>query len=423
MPRSTLTQTATGATTVLQLLRQQPTLIPLLSIVCLVMMGIGVISPVLSLYGESFGVSVTEVGLTITLFGVARLLVNIPGGTLSQRWGRRPVLLVGLAGLALASLAAASTEQFRVFLFWRLIQGAGSGLYITSALAGVADLSTPQTRGRAMALYQAAVSVGTSLGPAFGGWIATQYGFRSPFIAFGFLSGGAMIVALLVLPETLVESKKHQRSSLRWTQELCPILASPGFVLIALISFSTFFTRTAAKLNLIPLTIHHRFDLGADVIGLLMTLATLINFISLPMVGAAIDRFGNKDVVLWSSMSCAISLGWIALAQTFLQFSAGLLLFSLGTSICIPATGAYLADVIPEDRYGPAMGIFRSISDAGFILGPLCVGPIVDDTPLGLAGGLVFNGVLTFCFSALFWAYGRKPHPPDMTQQNRSELI
>ncbi len=424
-PAPPQTSSASGPTFV-SILREQPALIPLLSIVMLVLMGVGLVSPVLSLYGASFGVGVTLVGMLITVFGVSRLLINIPAGSLSQKFGRRPVLLAGLVWLALSSFAAATTDQFGLLLVCRLLQGIGSGLYITSAMAATADLSNPQTRGRIMALYQAAVSVGTTLGPAFGGWIATLFGFRAPFWAFGILALVALVVAAVYLPETRIKaedsivedllsdrdpqackSKKPLGSlSSSFGGDLRLVLASPGFLMISLISFCTFFTRTAAKLNLIPLAVNSRFGLGADAVGLILTLATVVNFVTLPFVGTAIDRFGNKQVVVWSSWVCVVSLGILAWANTLLSFWLAMVLFSVGAGICIPATGAYTAEVTPPDKYGPAMGIFRTISDAGFILGPLMVGPIVDMTPWGLSGGLMFNAVLAFCLTAAFWYSG-----------------
>ncbi|MDX2272268.1 MAG: MFS transporter [Cyanobacteriota bacterium] len=412
-PTSPSTSPSWGA-----IVAEQPALIPLLSIVMLVMMGIGLVSPVLSLYGATFEVGVTLAGMIITVFGIARLLINIPAGSLSQRWGRRPLLVGGLVTLAISSFGAAGTDHFLLLLLWRIGQGMGSGLYITSAMASVADLSSPPTRGRMMALYQGAVSIGTTLGPAFGGWIATHFGLRAPFWVFGLLALLAIVVALTSLPETLSPDKRtappSQRvgsdslgsDSLNWGSDLRLVFCSPGFLMITLISFGTFFTRTAAKLNLLPLAIYYRFGLGAGTVGLILMAATVINFFTLPFVGSAIDRFGNKLVVLWSSGLCAVSLLLLAWANTLLPFCVSMGLFSIATGICIPATGAYTAEVTPHDRYGPAMGIFRSISDAGFILGPLLVGLIVDISPWGLAGGLVFNGFLALGLTAAFWYSG-----------------
>jgi MFS transporter, DHA1 family, multidrug resistance protein len=119
-------------------LRAQPMLVPLLIVMALVMSGMGVITPVLSVYAQSFGVGATLIGLTITVFGAARLVVNLPAGVLSERYGRRMLLWSGPLTIAIGSVGAALTGSFIGLLFWRFVQGIGSGVYMTVATAAAA---------------------------------------------------------------------------------------------------------------------------------------------------------------------------------------------------------------------------------------------------------------------------------------------
>ena len=137
--------------------RRDKRLAPLLMMIALIMSGNGVVSPILSLYAQTFGVASTLVGMLVTIFGIGRLIANLPAGILSQRIGRRPLLFIGPLVVAGSSAFAAMTHDFSMLLVWRLVQGVGSGIYMTASLASIADISPPQFRASNMALYQAAL--------------------------------------------------------------------------------------------------------------------------------------------------------------------------------------------------------------------------------------------------------------------------
>ncbi|GAB4241699.1 MAG: MFS transporter [Elainellaceae cyanobacterium] len=363
------------------------------------------------------------VGMTITAFGFARLLVDIPAGTLSERYGRRTLLWSGPAILAIASFAAALTSSFTWLIVWRFMQGIGSALYMTAAMAAVADLSTPETRGRTMALYQTALLTGTSLGPVVGGFAASLWGYRSPFWIFGIVTSLGAIVAFFGFSETLkkgegAEENSKKRGHLKDLSDLQLLLNSRNFLLITLVSFAIFFTRTAAKFALIPLVGFERFSMNSDTIGLALTAATLVNFLALPIAGTMMDRYGRKIAIIPAQIACAIALVFFAWATVPIFFWLAMILLGVSMGISSPAAAAYAADVAPQGKFGPAMGLLRAISDLGFMVGPIIVGAVADLTRYGYAGGLLFNAVLVTLLTLLFAWYAQesrllKPEPLD----------
>lgn len=397
----------------LLLLQEQPTLIPLLIIVMCVMMGMGLLAPVLSLYASSFNVSTTMIGMTITIFGLARLLVDIPAGTLSERYGRRTLLWSGPAILAFACFAAAITNSFTWLLIWRFVQGVGSALHMTASMAAVADLSTPATRGRTMALYQTALLTGTSLGPVVGGFAASTWGFTAPFWLFGIVSLLGAAVAFFGFSETLsweISKAEHtgKRGHLTDLKDIQLLLTSREFLLIALVSFAIFFTRTAAKFALIPLVGFERFQMNSDTIGLALTIATLVNFLALPIAGSMMDRYGRKIAIIPAQIACAVALFLFAWAPAPLFFWIAMIIISVAMGISSPAAAAYAADVAPQAKFGTAMGLLRAISDLGFMVGPTMVGTVADLTSFGYGGGLVFNAVLITLLTLFFAVFAKE---------------
>ena len=170
--------------------------------VFIIMLGLGLATPILPLYAQSFGLNAAAVGSLITVFGVARILINIPAGHWSERFGRRKLLILGPLITAAGSFGFAVATSFPQLLVWRVLQGVGSAVLTTAAMVALADLSAPGNRGRIMSLYQGSLLLGAGAGPALGGVIAGAWGFRAPFFMFGAftLLGGAW--AFYRIPET-----------------------------------------------------------------------------------------------------------------------------------------------------------------------------------------------------------------------------
>ena len=145
------------------------------------MLGLGIVGPVLPLYAKSFGVGAALVGMVGTSFALARILVNLPVGSLAERIGRRPLLIAGPLITAVSSLMSGLAQQFGWLLVFRFTQGIGSAALVTSAMTVLADITDRDTRGRAMSLYQGALLLGRSFGPTLGGLWGSAWGIALPF--------------------------------------------------------------------------------------------------------------------------------------------------------------------------------------------------------------------------------------------------
>lgn len=352
-------------------------LVPLLVIMAFVMSGMGVVTPVLSIYAQSFGVGATLIGLTITAFGLARLFVNLPAGMLSERYGRKLLLCAGPLIICLGSIGAALAPTFWSLVLWRFVQGVGSGIYMTVAFAAAADLSAPENRGRVMALNQTALLGGASLGPVMGGVLADLFDHRAPFWGFAVVSFIGFLVAWLSLRETK-PATPERRSDQPGGSGIALLLADRRFMAVTLVSFGTFFTRTAAQWYLIPLVGYERLGLSLSFIGAALTVHTVANVVMLPVAGRLIDRFGQRTCILVSTALVALSLVLMAIATSVALFLVGLMLLGLSLGVSNPGTSAYATDHAPAGRFGPAMGMLRTMGDVGFVLGPIAMGLVVD---------------------------------------------
>ncbi len=390
-----------------------------------IMLGQGVIAPVLPLYAKDFGVSTTMIGASISVFGLARILFNLPAGLLSDRLGRRLLLVGGPIITAAGSFLSAFAGDIWSLLVFRFIAGIGSAVFMTAGITLVADISTPENRGRMLSLHLGSLLIGVSIGPAVGGLTAELINLRAPFILVGVLSAACAVWALRVMPET------HRRAVTAGAGEQVAgeteveVTAAPpsapvsirslagnmGLLLVSLVTFSIFFTRTGARQTVLPLSGNEEFGLSAGLLGLIFAMMALINLATIIPSGAWADRFGRKRVIVPSALLAAGALGLFAVTDSLPVFLIAAVLLALGTGISGPAPAAYAADVIPAQARGMGMGLFRTYSDIGFVVGPLLLGWIADATG-GFGWPLAFNAALMAAGALAFGLFAKETVAP-----------
>ena len=382
------------------LLRSSPQLLPIVLVVFCVMMGMGMMVPVLPLFAEHHGGGPASAGLLLSAFGAARLAVNIPAGAGSERIGRRPVMILGVALLAIASFAAAASGSIAALAMWLFVQGTGSSLYVTAAMAAVADLSGPSNRGRVMTLYQGAALVGISLGPAVGGVIAGRFGAPAPFVTQGILAVLGAISAALLVSETRTATADGLRSdrgrSSRWG-----LLAQGPFLAVCLVMFATFLARTVTNWQLVPWMARERFGFGPELVGLLLTAGSIANFSVLPLVGRAIDTWGARASIVLGSAVTIIALLVLASGQVETAIWVGTACLGVAGGIMAPACAAFAIEV-SQAGHGSTMGTLRMAGDIGLVIGPMLLGQILSGTGLDQTGGLLIIAALVFGIAVVF---------------------
>ena len=372
------------------------------------MIGTSLVSPILPLYAQSFGVTAVVAGGLVTAFGIARILVNVPAGSLGERIGRRPLLVGGLLITALGALLSGLATQFWQLMAFRFLQGVGSAAQTTTAMITLADISTSRDRGRNMSMHQGSLLLGSGVGPAIGGFLAEAYGYRAPFFGYAGMALLAALWAYLIVPETkglagAGSRPSHGRRGEGTTggrRAVLDLLATPGFMLVSLVTFAIFFTRSGGRSFVLPLLAHNRLGLSEGQMGTTFSVIAAFNFFTINLSGVLCDRYGRKAVIVPASILSGAALVLFTLSRGYGAFTGCGALLGVATGLAGPAPAAYVADITPPGRTGVTMGLYRTIGDVGMSIGPLLLGWIVDH--VGYSQALWVNAGLFVVAGAAF---------------------
>ena len=389
-------------------LRDVPGLPFIMVTVALHMMMFGMLTPVMALYAQGFDVSEWRIGLMITVFAVGRLAADIPAGHAAARIGLGRLLWAGPLLCAAGSLIGALAFDYWVVLAGRLMQGVGSGVYMTAATIFCARASSRANRGRVMALYQGALLTGAAAGPALGGLAAGAFGIAGPFWVAAAIGMATAVYAVALFgerdePAAGGSAGAASHGSMRFLLLLAP------FVCVLLVNFGIFLTRTAAQWQMIPLLAHDRFAMGPDALGVALTLSALANLAVLPLAGVLVDTVPRGWIIVCSLMAAAAALALIVSSGSAAALYVGMIAMGAATGLGGPAVAAYAVDVVPETALGPAMGLMRFAGDLGYLVGPLSLGVLVDLRFVDHGGAILVNAALLAAFGVVFAIFARTP--------------
>jgi MFS transporter, DHA1 family, multidrug resistance protein len=352
----------------------------------------GVVVPVLLLYAEEFGANATELGLLIALFGVGRLVVNIPAGILCERMDPRRLLLWSVVAVVMLQAATAFAPTLDVLLGLRLAAGLAGGMAITSGMTLVVHLTKLADRGAAMSLLQGFQLIGGAFGPALGGLVASLWGYRAPFLACGLMAAlvvtfGARTLLRTAAPGNVPADPPVGADTDADADRAVPppprsavrrLLTDRSYLAICGVGFSIFLNRFAGTQSLVPIIAYTVAGLTVAQFGGLLGMVTLTNLIMVTIAGRLSDRIGRKRVIVPGLATVGCALPAYAVTSDPLWFAAVVLVTGVALGFSGPTPAAYMADVAPADGRGPAVGIYRTAGDLAAVVGPIGLGWIVD---------------------------------------------
>ncbi len=419
--------------------------LPFYTPAALAAIGKGMIMPVIPLFARSFGAGVGTAGAMVGMLPLGAILANIPAGFLVERIGRRNAILIGIAAEALFIALAATSRSIPLLAVTLMGAGAAHSLTHIARLSLFRQI-VPQThRGRAIALLGGEFRLGGSVGPVFGGFIASVLGFRASFIADASVLVVAFIATLVWLPASVgapaaSESAAGRRETLagegRSDATVSPPngLAIPGLAasILAGIRSSLHIVRTRWKvfataclaifmLSLMRIGRQSIFPLWGDAIGIDVAQIGLIfgimNGVEIALfypAGMIMDRFGRKATAVPCMIIFGAALFFLPFAGSFAAFAVVAIAAGLGNGIGAGINMTLSTDFAPRERAGEFIAIWRTLSDSGSVAGPAIVGLVAASFGLVVAPAVIGSAGIAGALIMLFLV-------PEPTRRFRSQ--
>ena len=353
------------------------------------MVGFGIILPVLPLYAEDFGASPAMAAAVIAVFSAAQMVAAPLWGRLSDRIGRKPVLIAALIGSSIGSLVTGLAGVLWVLFLGRVLDGASGSSYAVGQ-AAVADLAEPEDRPRLLGLLAAAFGVGFVAGPLIGS-IAALGGRELPFFVAAALAAGNAIVALVRLPS----GRSAGRSAGMPAGQSAGLGPKPGRLalwgaagpavrrlavlsLVAMVGFAGF-EATFAML------VEHRFpDVGDPTIyGLFALIGLLMVLVQTRIVGPVNARLGTRSTLRTALSLVAAGMVVLAMGGGWAGLAVALVLLVVGQGVFGPTLSNATVETVGADGRGSALGLQQSAGAFGRILGPLLAGVLFGRVAVG----------------------------------------
>ncbi len=381
-------------------------------IVFIDLVGFGMIIPLLPFYAEHFGADPFIVGLVMGSYSLAQFAAAPFWGRLSDRVGRRPVLIVSLAGAAVAYVWLGYADKLWILFAARIAGGAMAG-NISAAFAYMADITTPENRAKGMGLIGAAFGLGFIAGPALGGLLAGSdpalADYRTPALAAAGLSFLALGMSFAILKESLSPEVRQRLAekprSQRWAQ-FRAALARPRVGGIIGLTFLATFVFAGMEATF-ALWSNRQFGWGPAQNGYLFAFIGILSAtIQGGFIGRLAKKFGEARLIIFGTGALAIGLGLIPLSTSIAYLLVAMIFLGIGFSVMSPSLNSLVSLQVGAEDQGGIMGVNRSANTLARVLGPAWAGFLF--ATLG-RNWPYFGGALLMAMVFLLAARGLKP--------------
>jgi MFS transporter, DHA1 family, multidrug resistance protein len=338
------------------------------------MSAVGLIIPVMPNYLKLFGAAGQALGFIIAFIAFAQFIFSPMAGNLSDRHGRKNLIIFGLLVNGLSQIAfGLSTELWMLFVC-RFFTGVGSAFIVPPLMAYVADITTNKERGKAMGLIGAAISLGFMIGPGIGGFLS-NVSLHFPFYFGGSATILAGILSLIILPSIKPVMTNQGKGANLFKQMARSFKTSYFILLIVVFTFSFGISNFQSTLSLY---LTYKFEFTPNDIAIVMTLG---GFVGVIVQSFLLDKlfkvFGEMKIILFGLLVAALSMFGILYVSGFFIILLVATIFSTATTLIRPAVNTLISKTAGDEQ-GYAAGMNNSYMSLGFMIGPALAGNLFD---------------------------------------------
>ena len=363
------------------------------------MLGLLMILPLLPFYAKSLGANGLIVGLLVSSFSVAQLVSAPIWGRFSDRYGRRPALMVGLTASAIAYVVFAYADSLWLLFLSRIVQGAGGGT-VSVIQAYVADATKPEDRAKSLGWLSAATNAGVAIGPVIGSWVQ-HWSMHTP----GLVAASLCVINVLFASRYLTEARKPSGAPglnadgskvvRKGSKEaVLRVITHPDepasrLILIYAIAIGAFQGST----SILALYLSYRFGVTADTIGYFFFYIGALSVVTRALIlGRLVDSVGEPKLSRWGVIRLGSGLIGIAFSRNYAMLALAVGLLPLGTAFTFPCVTAMLSRVVSSAERGLYMGVQQTFGGITRVAFPVLFGLAFDH--IGKASPFMISATL-----------------------------
>ena len=346
-----------------------------------VMLGFGMVIPVFPFLIDELGASGSALGLLVATAALTEFLFGPIWGSISDRVGRKPILMIGMFGYALAMFLFGIANEIWMLIAFRALSGVLSSATITTTMAYIGDSTSEEARGGGMGLLGAVAGAGTVIGPGIGGLLAGG-SLSTPFFVSSALSLIAVVLVAFLLPESLpreLRGTQEQEIKLIRFDELWHALTGPIGMLLLIAFLATFGTSNFEAI--FGLYMLDKLDYGPEQVGGILTLVGAIALIGRGLfTGFVTGRWGEPTVIKTSLLVGSVGFILLLLANTYAAVLLTTGIYTCSITFLRPSIHSLTSKRTTAGQ-GASMGLSNSFVSLGRVLGPLYAGIVFDINP------------------------------------------
>ncbi|SOC35193.1 MFS transporter [Ureibacillus acetophenoni] len=370
--------------------------------------GIGIIIPVLPSYLEIFGVGGQVLGFLIASFALAQFLFSPIAGDFSDRYGRKKFIIIGLIIYGISQIIFGLANQVWILFIARFLTGVGAAFIMPPTMAFVADITTPEERGKGMGQLGAAISLGFMIGPGIGGFLA-EIDLHFPFFASGVVALLTALLSWIILPNVQTQQEhavanRPPRENL--LQQLVKSVKTPYFILLIVVF--TFSFGIANFQSTLSMFLKLKFSYTPADIAIVITVGGFVGVIlQMFIIDILFKKYGEMKVILINLIAAAITMFLMIFVNGYFVILTVATLFQIATIFIRPAVNTLISKMADRDQ-GYAAGMNNAYMSLGNMIGPALAGVLLE---WSLPSPFIFGAIILIGCFVLAYGWNRKNAP------------
>ncbi len=366
-----------------------------------------IIAPILPRISEQLAVSEALLGTLVTAYAVMVGICALITGPISDKIGRRRILILGTGLMTVALFLHGLVFNFVSFLLVRGLAGAAGGILSGASVSYVGDYFPYERRGWANGWIMSGIAIGQILGIPIGTILAEYFGFRAPFLAFAVLMLFALLLIWITVPQPNVHLQKAKITVLGSIRKYLLMLRKPE-ILGSAVSYFLMFLSLSVYVIYLPTWLETTFNVSGNEIATLFLVGGVANVITGPQAGKLSDLWGRKSIIIFSCIGLAIVMALTTqLVQSFWVAYILFFLIMVLVAMRISPFQALTTELVSARKRGTLMSLLVAIGQVGYGIGGTIAGPAY--VSQGYISNTIIGAAMIFGMAFIVWKYLPEP--------------